>query len=63
MKPEELPPYAGLMEVDDAGTIRTVHQTKRIHREKLEVKSILQVSSSVNVRYWNYRLKEVWSVA
>jgi hypothetical protein len=55
---DELPPNAGLMTFGgDRDALKTVRTAKRLHREKLDTKHIIQICSSINYRYWRYRLR------
>lgn len=59
IKKEEVPPYAGLMYIDDVEHIRTVKEAKFIHKEKLKFESTLCLKFYY---YWIDKCNEVRSL-
>jgi hypothetical protein len=59
---EEMKPGHGLLHVADRG-LRVIVEAKRLHKEKVGEKELLQMLSSLNRKYWNlgraeHKLKE-----
>ncbi len=57
IKVEELPEYAGLIELLDKGWINTKKKAPRLHGDKLDNKEIMQICRNMAYRYWDQRLK------
>jgi hypothetical protein len=55
----ELPnEWMGLIYIADMGYCEVIRRAKRLHKEPIEINRMLQISRSLSLRNWSYRLDE-----
>jgi hypothetical protein len=55
----EVPEYAGLVLFDERWRLDVVKKAPRLHRDKLDVKDLIQLCRSMTHKFWNQRIKFV----
>lgn len=56
VEPDELPEFAGLLEIREGRNIRFAKEAERLHRNKMPFEDRYQIARKSNYRYWDMRL-------